>query len=352
MARDSWRGSAGDSRHGNHEFVGSGRPDASGAQGADPFAADDSVESSGPIDIMAVRRDDALIDAILSDGPVSTSDSGEYQLASLLAEWRSDILAEPLPERPDLDEIAAAVDLALAEDSLHRQRTRSRMRLLRPLVGAAAAVAFLAGGITAVSYGAEPGDPLWKVKEVVFTEQADSTVAQVDTTTALEDATDAIARGDAKVAKTRLDQAAARTEGIRDQDERQQLRDWWNRLSDDLARLTAPPVVPPPTAPVPSPVDTTVPSVPLDVLPELPAQPQFPIPSEIQLPTEIPLPSDIPLPFPLPTDLPFIPQPPTTVPIPSEILRAPSPSPAPVTTSTAAAPAATKSTVNGSTTDN
>ena len=97
MARDSWRGSAGDSRHGASGHGATGRPDASGAGGVDPRAVDD-LESSGPVDIMAVRRDDALIDAIASDGPVATVDSDEYRLASLLAEWRSDILADPLPE--------------------------------------------------------------------------------------------------------------------------------------------------------------------------------------------------------------------------------------------------------------
>ncbi|KQU06409.1 hypothetical protein ASG56_01630 [Rhodococcus sp. Leaf7] len=335
MARDSWRDSA---QFGGSARGGSGRPDAFGAGGADPFAADDA-ESSGPIDIMAVRRDDALIDAIAGDGPIATADADEYRLAGLLAEWRSDILAEPLPERPDLDQVSAAIDLALAEDALHRQRTRSKMRHLRPLVGAAAAVAFLAGGVTAFSYSAMPGDPLWKVKEVVFTQQADSTVAQVDTTTALHDVEEALARGDAESAKTRLAEAAQRTGGIRDEDERAQLQDWWTRLSAELSKLTAPASVPPPAAPT-----TTVPpmpTIPEDIVPQIPTDTSIPLP-QLPLPTEIPtLPTDIQLPFPLPTDLPFLPQPTTDVTIPPEILRAPAPAPettTPVTPSTVVTP--------------
>ncbi len=326
MARDSWRGSAGDSRHGASGHGSTGRPDASGAGGVDPRAVDD-LESSGPVDIMAVRRDDALIDAIASDGPVATVDSDEYRLASLLAEWRSDILADPLPESPDLDQVAAAIDLALAEDALHRQRTRSRMRFLRPVAGAAAAVAFLAGGVTAFSYSAMPGDPLWKVKEVVFTQQADSTVAQVDTTSALQEVEDLLARGDAETAKTRLAEAAQRTESIRDEDERAQLQMWWTRLSDELAKLTAPAAVPPPPVPTTTSV-TTVPTVPQDIIPEIPVDPSLQLP-EVPFPTEIPqLPTDIQLPFPVPTDLPFFPQAPTTtVTLSPEILRAPAPAP-------------------------
>lgn len=305
MARDSWR-------------------DSAARGGGDPFPDDDSTESSGPIDIMAVRHDDALIDAIAGDGAVATSDADEYRLAGLLAEWRSDILSAPLPERPDLDEVAAAIDLALAEDALQRRRGRNKMRLLRPVVGAAAAVAFLAGGVTAVSYSAVPGDPLWKVKEVVFTQQADSTVAQVDTTSALEDVETALARGDAEVAKARLADAAQRTDRILDADERAQLEMWWTRLSDELARLTAPAPVPPPAATTTAPTSPTSIPAPQDLLPQAPPTGQsIPLPN-FELPPGLPeLPSSIDLPFPIPTELQLPPAPTTAAEDPTEIMRAP-----------------------------
>lgn len=61
------------------------------------------------------------------------------------------------------------------------------MRLLRPLAGAAAAIAVVMGGLVVISYNSTPEDPLWSVKSVVFAEQADSTVAQIDTTSKLQE---------------------------------------------------------------------------------------------------------------------------------------------------------------------
>ncbi|GGG13835.1 hypothetical protein GCM10007304_29870 [Rhodococcoides trifolii] len=262
--------------------------------GHDPYA------ETGPIDIAAVRRDDMLIDAIAGDGPVATDSADEYRLAALLAEWRAEIVSPALPQNPDIDAVCAALETTLARDESNR-RTASRMRLLRPIAGAAAAVAFVIGGVTAISYNAMPGDPLWKVKEVVFTQQADSTVAQVDSTTTLQDAEKLIAAGDVSTAKAKLDEAARTVPAVGDAAERQQLTDWWNRLLDELDKLLNPAPAP---APAPSSTSaeattttgsapTTTPSYQL---------PTLPIPTELpQLPTELP---SFTLPFPLPS-LPF-----------------------------------------------
>lgn len=321
--------------------------DRDDARRADPYAdagrADrrdhsgdaDHEDAMDPVDIMAVRRDDALIDAIAGDGPVSTDSDDEYLLAGLLADWRSELMAAPLPERPDLDEVAAAVEAVIAADELHRRRTRNRLRLLRPVAGAAAAVAFVIGGMTAFSYSAVPGDPLWKVKEVVFTQQADSTVARVDTTNALEEVEAALARGDAQVATTRLAQAAERAPAIRDEEQRAQIESWWARLSSELSRLTPPPPPPAPpaptsTAPTRAPVVPTVPSVPGDVIPSLPEVPpvappvipSWPLPTTLQLPTDLQLPPF----FPPEQTVPTTPAP-TTTGSPLTILRVPASTP-------------------------
>ena len=164
MARDGERG-RGDwkARRGSHD--------------SDPYA--DASEGTGSVDIAAVRRDDALIDAISGDGPVSTDSPEEYQLASVLANWRAGIVEEPLPAGPDLDSVVAAVNQEIgAREARVNVGGRSYLRLVRPLMGAAAAVALIFGGMTAFSYSAEPGDPLWRVKEVVFSQQAQTTIAQ------------------------------------------------------------------------------------------------------------------------------------------------------------------------------
>jgi hypothetical protein len=296
--------------------------------GLDPYA------ETGPIDIAAVRRDDMLIDAIAGDGPVATDSADEYRLASLLAEWRAEIVSPALPQNPDIDAVCAELDAALARQQTN-SRTARRMRLLRPIAGAAAAVAFVIGGVTAISYNAMPGDPLWKVKEVVFTQQADSTVAQVDSTTTLQDAEKLIAAGDVSTAKVKLDEAARTVPNVGDSSEREQLTDWWNRLSAELEKLLSPAPAP---APAPS-TTTTAPTTSGSAPTTTPSYqlPTLPIPSELpQLPTDLPsftLPFPLPsLPFPLPGQAPA----PTSE--PSAQLQAPVVTTTPAAPSSAAGP--------------
>lgn len=205
----------------------------------------DLAGNGGPVDVSAVRRDDALIDAIASDGPIATDDPEEYQLAALLANWRTEILAQPMPAEPDLDDLVERVGRELdATRSLTTARTRSgrsQLRLLRPIAAAAAVVAIAMGGMTIFSYNAEPGDPLWGVKQVVFTERAASTVAKIDTTSNLEEAERLIAAGDAAGAKARLESAAVRASAVNEAGTRDELNGWRERLLTELGKATPPP---------------------------------------------------------------------------------------------------------------
>ncbi|KHJ73248.1 anti-sigma-D factor RsdA [Rhodococcus sp. Chr-9] len=232
---------------------------------------DEFPDDETSVDLAAVRRDDALIDAISGNGLVETKDNEEYELATLLADWRAEILAEPMPAGPDLDEVVAAVHRELGtretlarapEVTPLRPRSKGQLRLLRPLAGAAALVAIAVGSATAVSYGAEPGDPLWGVKQVVFSEQAQSTEARIDTTSTLERAEQLIAEGNTEEARELLTSAESRSGDVRDAEERDALGDWVQRLAEELGRLV--PQVPPPPA---APVAPEVPVVPGAVVP-------------------------------------------------------------------------------------
>src|SRR3977135_4132847 len=81
-----------------------------GSRNSSPYGDGCGGGDTGPVDIAAVRRDDALIDAIASNGPVRTDSAEEYQLATLLADWRAELISPPLPGEPNLDEIVAAVN--------------------------------------------------------------------------------------------------------------------------------------------------------------------------------------------------------------------------------------------------
>lgn len=232
-----------------------------GSHDSGPSAAEDAGDS-GPVDIAAVRSDDALIDAIASDGPVRTDSPEEFQLASLLADWRADLLAEPMPAGPDLDTVFAAVNQEIGARQVRvGASSRGRLRLVRPILGAAAALAVVFGGITAFSYSAAPGDPLWRVKEVVFSEQAQSTVVQ-RADDDLVAAQNLIASGNPEQARARLEQASATASQVNDQGKRDDLVARWNLLRDQLVK-----VAPEIAAQLPTPT----PSVPAETKPNSPS---------------------------------------------------------------------------------
>ncbi|GAA4477860.1 hypothetical protein GCM10023094_20830 [Rhodococcus olei] len=248
--------------------------DASGAAGGE----------SGPgesVDLAAVQRDDALIDAIAGGGDVPTASAEEYQLAALLAGWRADIVGPDLPAGPTLDEVAAAVDEELARQASPR---RGGLRLVRPLAGAAAAIAVVMAGLTVFSYNAQPGDPLWRVKEVVFTERANSTVASIDTTSNLQEAERLIQSGDTQAAMTVLQSASKRVGAVNDADKRDELNAWHDRLMADVEKATTTTVPPSTTTPpgatttVPVPPPTTLPGGVLPTVPTVPSElPSLPV---------------------------------------------------------------------------
>ncbi|MFC3964634.1 anti-sigma-D factor RsdA [Nocardia jiangsuensis] len=237
-----------------------------GARNSGPYAG--GTGDSGPVDIAAVRRDDALIDAIASDGPVQTDSPEEFQLAALLADWRAEVVAPPLPAAPDLDEIVAAVNQEIGARKVRVGPRGGRLRLVRPLMGAAAALALVFGGMTAFSYNAEPGDPLWRVKEVVFSEQAQTTVvARADDE--LSQVQAALAQGDNDQARVLLDRVRATAQQVDDPAKQDDLIERWNALVAELGKV-APEIASQitstqarPTEPKPSgQVPTTVPTEP------------------------------------------------------------------------------------------
>ncbi|WP_137725438.1 anti-sigma-D factor RsdA [Prescottella subtropica] len=267
-----------------------------GGEPGDPHA--DLAGNNDPVDVSAVRRDDALIDAIACGDPVATEHPDEYQVAALLANWRAEIVAQPMPAEPDLDDIVERVNRELAARELEGQRSlstrlrsgRGGLRLLRPIAAAAAVVAIAMGGMTVFSYNAQPGDPLWGVTQVVFTQRAASTVAKIDTTSNLEEAERLIATGDTAAARARLESAATRASAVNDAGARDELNGWRQRLLTQL-QTTPPPVAPPPaTAPStvgePSGTPSPVPSTPSPSIPSGTPNPELPLTSPPTSPAE------------------------------------------------------------------
>jgi hypothetical protein len=164
----------------------------------------------GPVDLAAVRADDALIDALAGGAGAAAGDPGSYgfggtdddRLATILAAWRADIEADPMPELVTLDEAAEAV--AAGHESRDRLRSRGRRRM--PFAIAAVAAAVACAGLTVAVHGAMPGDTLWGVSKVFFTERAESVERVEEVRTRIEAANGALARGDTQAARNELAQ--------------------------------------------------------------------------------------------------------------------------------------------------
>lgn len=162
--------------------------------------------SEQPVDLGAVARDDALLDA-LGRGSQQPPDD---EFATMLAAWRADLstdeeVADPTPvQKPTL---------------------ARRGRLARIVLAAAAAVLALAGTATVVASRAEPGSPLWPITTVVYADRADSLVAAQDARHAIAQARDAVAAGRFAEADRLLNRATALAGRVRDAGTRQPLLD-------------------------------------------------------------------------------------------------------------------------------
>jgi hypothetical protein len=235
----------------------------------DPDLVDTDVFE--PIDLVAVQTDDELINALSAGFQVSGSggpggdfggDFGsEDRVASVLAAWKAEVDADPVPELVDLDTAVAAVRAG---------RPRSaRFRHLAPVAAAAAFIVLAAGGVSVGSYSAQPHDTLWPVTEVVFPVRAASVQAATNAQDHIDKAKQALVAGRPDDAARELAQAKADIGAVRPEEGRVELAD----VQDFLlvkAHETAPgvpadltaPLATQPTRPVPPAVAATVPEVP------------------------------------------------------------------------------------------
>jgi hypothetical protein len=200
----------------------------------DSDAGADRAADGAMVDIAAVWRDDALIEQIAKGGVFTSKTDEEQQLATLLTNWRAELTGLALPVNPDVDEIVAAIDRE-NEAQTARTRARHQRRILRSIAGVCAALALVFGTTAAFAYSANPSDPLWKVKQVVFNDEANSTMAQTDAAAELQKAEDLIAVGNRTAARSHLDVARDRISDVDDETSRDALLERLNELTDRVA---------------------------------------------------------------------------------------------------------------------
>lgn len=209
-------------RDGNRRgFSGKGLPHTSGINGAHPDTdtRPTALADHKDIDFVAVQADDELINALASGMAVSAPGVGGYDaddhVAAILAAWKVEVDAEPMPELVDLDTAVAAVVGA-------RQQSR-RARHLAPVAAAAAFVVLAIGGVSVGSSDARPGDALWPVSKVLYSERAESVEAAERVETRIAKAKQALMEGQPIVAAIELQQAEVDLTAVRPEEGRADL---------------------------------------------------------------------------------------------------------------------------------
>ncbi|HVL84675.1 MAG TPA: anti-sigma-D factor RsdA [Pseudonocardia sp.] len=214
-----------------------------------PSALPDRLDE--PVDIAAVQADDELINAIASGMPVSAPGLGGYDVddhvVAMLAAWRAEVDEEPIPDLVDLDTAMATVRSAQAD------RSRNRRRHLATLAAAAALIVVAVTGVSLTAEAARPGDALWGVSKVLYSERAESVEAAAGVQTHLERARAALENGETEVAAQELELAQAVLPAVRVEEGQPELVEAQHALAaalqeaDPEAIEEQPPVVAPGT---------------------------------------------------------------------------------------------------------
>jgi hypothetical protein len=152
------------------------------------------------VDFSQVHADDAFLDALGAAEPDADGAFADDRLAALLLSWRQDVDAEPIHELVD-------PKLAVATVQAARVRQRRGPRLLAPLAAAAAVLTIAFAGVGLAARDAQPGDTLWGLTRVLYSDHARSVEAAAAVRTDLREAQEALSKGKVAEAKSMLDQA-------------------------------------------------------------------------------------------------------------------------------------------------
>jgi hypothetical protein len=186
-------------------------------------------DASIAADLSAVQADDALLDALGGSDPRIADGLGDQELNALLLAWRRDIDSEPLAELVDPDTAVATVKTAaLAQRHAHRGRKR---RMLVPVAAAAAVLAIAFTGTGLAARDAQPGDTLWGLTKVLYSDHARSVEAAAAARSDLNAALLALGQGRYEDARKALDEAQNALKMVSAEDNLDQLMAQHRQLS-------------------------------------------------------------------------------------------------------------------------
>lgn len=183
----------------------------------DVIGAHRAPEPAAPADIFVQAWPRARTDQAISGRlPSNLGDP----LSELFVTWREELTEQPVPAPPDVQVVVSAVAAS----------ARSR-RTGRPVIGIAAAIcALLVGSALVGARAAHPGDMLFPVTQVLWSDRADSLVAGETARNALTSARTAINAGLTDDAKTALGVATTAIPKVKPRDGKEALQTDLNAL--------------------------------------------------------------------------------------------------------------------------
>jgi hypothetical protein len=204
-------------------------------------------------DLSAVQADDRLLDALGSATPGAAGSLVDDELNALLLAWRNEVETAPFGELVDTETAIATIQAA-------RPQPVSRHRYLIPLASAAAVLAIAFTGVSLVARDAQPGDALWGLTRVLYSEHAKSIEAAAIVRSDLDSARLALREGKVSEAREKLNKVEASLESVSTDDGKAQLEEKHKELEKELDTNTS--TTPPPvtTSPVTRPTQPTQPS--------------------------------------------------------------------------------------------
>jgi len=219
-----------------------------------------SDASAGVDDLSAMYSDDALLDALGAhrgqgedagkhdDGSGSdvsrsdvaadasqdadAADMADDELGELLLSWQQEIDSAPMGELVDTDTAVDTINTASA--ARNRSAKAQKRRVFAPLTVAAAVLAIAFAGTGLAARGAEPGDALWGLTQVLYTDHAHSVQAATSAETSLDAADTALSHHRFDRAKDALESAASKIDEVAQDERQRRRRDEHNELVSQL----------------------------------------------------------------------------------------------------------------------
>jgi hypothetical protein len=149
-----------------------------------------------PADLAALQADDALLD-LIGSGRHIPSDSDD-ELTRVLSAWRREVHAEPVRQLVDTRTALAVIRAAA------RRPARRRHPVYGSAAAAAAVLVIAFSGVGLVAKSAQPGDHLWGVTQVLYSDYARSVETAAAVRTELNEAKVALNQGHPERARAAL----------------------------------------------------------------------------------------------------------------------------------------------------